>query len=181
MEMSSVNFRKGPAIDWKIWKAQNRGIRNSRVGENGSFIRNHKVHYANIPDPLHTLQQAQKLIQKYLTANKEECKQVRRQQSGSDNTTWRPPPKGFYKANVDASWVNHLQQASAIGFTWTRRVGNEAAHMVAKLDQENNLASRWWLHPPQLLRKILTEDKRRIPPSMRLVPPPGREVDNHSL
>ncbi|KAK7262147.1 hypothetical protein RJT34_29708 [Clitoria ternatea] len=168
------------------------------------------------------------VFQEYLTANKEECKQVRRQQSGSDHTTWRPPPEGFYKANVDASWVNHLQQASmglilrdqqgdlkfgearrywaptvliaeaialregiitaaslgipkiivesdnlslikacrkeiqvleilpivkdiqqlrdqfqAIGFTWTRRASNKATHMVAKLDQENNLASRW--------------------------------------
>ncbi|KAK7280326.1 hypothetical protein RJT34_25389 [Clitoria ternatea] len=164
--------------------------------------RNHKVHNANIPDPLHTLQQAQKLIQEYLIANKEECKQVRRQQLGSDITTWRPPLEGFYKENVDASWVNHLQQASmglilrdqqgdlkfgetrrdqfqAIGFTCTKRADNGAAHMVAKLDQENNLASRWWLHPPLLLRNILTEDKRRIPPSMRPVPPPVREVDDH--
>ncbi|KAK7286793.1 hypothetical protein RJT34_22034 [Clitoria ternatea] len=69
-------------------------------------------------------------------------------------------------------------QFQAIGFTWTRRADNEAAHMVAKLDQENNLASRWWLHRPQLLRKILTEDKRKIPPSIRLVPPPGRETSS---
>ncbi|KAK7317005.1 hypothetical protein RJT34_00877 [Clitoria ternatea] len=72
-------------------------------------------------------------------------------------------------------------QFQAISFTWTKRAGNEAAHMVAKLDQESNLASRWWLHRSFLLRKILTEDKRRIPPSMCTAPPPVHKVDDHGL